>query len=128
MYDPALHAGDLLHFTNPHPFPPLHPLLCARTPLYLQATVKQCNQALSKYPKHGLFTILKAYALDCMGNASEALVLAQEVSESGTADAEVLHHTSNLLRSNGEYNMLLQMYQKSAALQPQDIGLQQVQP
>lgn len=96
--------------------------------LHLQATIKQCNQALSKYPKHGLFSILKAFALDRMGNAGEALLLAQEVSESGTGDAEVLHHTSNLLRSHGEFQTLLHMYQKSVASQPQDIGLLQVQP
>lgn len=95
--------------------------------LNLQAAIKQCNQALSKYHKHSLFSVLKAFALDRMGNVSEALALAREISESGTGDAEVLHHTSNLLRSHGEFEILLQMYQKSAASQPQDIGLLQVQ-
>jgi len=94
--------------------------------VHSQAALKQCNQALNKYPKHGLFTILKAFALDRMGNASEALALAHTVADSGTGDEETLHHTSNLLRSHSEFELLLQMYQKSAAANPQDIGLLQV--
>eukprot|EP00892_Ulva_mutabilis_P000627 jgi/Ulvmu1/10565/UM065_0019.1 len=90
-----------------------------------KAALKQCNQALSKYRGHGLFSILKAFALDRLGNAPEALALAREIANSGTGDEEILHHTSNLLRNHNEFEVLLQMYQKSATANPQDIGLLQ---
>lgn len=93
-----------------------------------QAALKQCNQALSKYHKHGLFSVLKAFALDRLGNATEALALASEIADSGTGDEEILHHTSSLLRGHSEFEMLLQMYQKSAAANPHDVGLLQVLP
>lgn len=92
----------------------------------MQGGIKQCNQALSKYPNAHLFNALKALAHDRLGNAGEAIVLVEGIIVSGTADDEVLHHCSNLLRGLGEYDLLLQLYKNASAAQPQDLGLLQV--
>ena len=92
----------------------------------MQGSIKQCNQALSKHPNNNLFNALKALAHDRLGNTEEAITLVEGIVESGTADDEVLHHCSNLLRGLGEYDLLLQLYKNASAAQPQDLGLLQV--
>jgi tetratricopeptide (TPR) repeat protein len=92
----------------------------------MQGSIKQCNQALSKYPKNNLFNVLKALAHDRLGDSVKAVSIVEDIIATRTADDEVLHHCSDLLRRLGDYEVLLQLYKSASAEQPQDLGLQQV--
>lgn len=91
----------------------------------MQAALKASNQALSKYPGHPLFTVLKAYAYDRTGNALEAAPLIQHVVDHPDADEDALFHASTLLKNAGDFDKLAELYTKACDRRPGDVVLLQ---
>ena len=91
----------------------------------LQGAAKLCQQALTKYPGYPLFLVLKAIAFDRTGDVAKAEPLLQQAIDSDACCEEARHHAATLLQHNGDFEMLLDMYEKAAARAPGDIALQQ---
>lgn len=100
-------------------------LAAYQNPPTMQGAIKLCNQALTKLPKQPLVTVLKAFALDRSSSVPEALALLDGIIQTGTADEDVLHHASGLLKARGQYARLLQLYTAALAQHPDDLGLLQ---
>jgi tetratricopeptide (TPR) repeat protein len=123
-----LHHRVLRGLSKPEPALSRRSCVATRNQSYydpVQAAIKACNQALSKYPKQPLFTILKAFAFDRAGNGLEATPLVQQVIDSKDADAESIHHASTILKNSGDFEKLVELYSKASARDPSDLGLHQ---
>ena len=91
----------------------------------MQAALKLCSQALTKYPGQPLFTVLKAFALDRSGNGDAATPLIQFIIDCDSACSETVQHASTLLKSRNDVDKLAELYEKATKRQPHDNLLQQ---
>lgn len=91
----------------------------------VQAATKLCNQALAKYTDQPLFTILKAFALDRAGNDSTVPTLIQQVIDCPRSNDDCIHHAGTLLKGRGEFDKMVELYEKAAARAPKDLTWQQ---
>ncbi|KAF9114721.1 N-alpha-acetyltransferase 25, NatB auxiliary subunit [Mortierella sp. AM989] len=86
-------------------------------------SIQLCNKALKKQPDFHIAKALKALAFERCGKLNEALQLCDEIKWAKPTDEPTLRTVSMVLRSAGEYEPMIKLYENASKANPKNENL-----